>query len=228
MGGIMRNSWLVGVLVVTVCVLCRSAVAEELFRYNYVEAGYEKGTSDVKGFSPKIDVSDYKIFGSYAVHELVAIGIQYATGKASFNGSVSGVPVSETSNSNILTVGVTLHKMISDNTELGLDLARDHSSYDAFTMTVAGSPTTVPSSTDNTNDFGIRVRTAIVPEFRLLASAGRTTGGSYAASTNYDIGAEYELGKDFSLGVDYGLSTSTTGSSTDYTRGFSISGRYYY
>jgi hypothetical protein len=228
MGGIMRNSWLVGVLVVGVCVLCRSAVADELFRYNYVEAGYGKVTDDAKGFSPKIDGSDYGILGSYAVHELVAITIQYTKLKTSFNGSFSGTPVSLTSNGNALTVGVTLHKMISDNTELGLDLARDHISYDAYTMTVAGTPSTVPSSTDNTNDFGIRVRTAIVPEFRLLASAGRTTGGSNAASTNYDIGAEYELGKDFSLGVDYGLSTSSTGSSTDYARGFSISGRYYY
>ena len=47
MRGIMRNSWLVGVLVVGVCVLCRSAVADELFRYNYVEAGYGKVTEDV-------------------------------------------------------------------------------------------------------------------------------------------------------------------------------------
>lgn len=224
----MRNSWIIGVLVVTVCVLCRSAVADELFRYNYIEAGYQKASDDAKGFSSKIDGSQYGIFGSYAVHELVAIGVQYGKVKSSFNGSFSGTPVSFTNSGSFLAVGVTLHKMISDNTELGLDLARDHISYDAYTMTVAGTPSTVPSSTDNTNDFGIRVRTAIVPEFRLLASAGRTTGGSYAASTNYDIGAEYELGKDFSLGVDYGLSTSSTGSSTDYARGFSISGRYYY
>ena len=96
----MRNSWIIGVLVVGVCVLCRSAVADELFRYNYVEASYTKATDDAKGFSPKIDSSGYGILGSYAVHELVAITIQYTKLKTSFNGNFSGTPVSLTSNGN--------------------------------------------------------------------------------------------------------------------------------
>jgi hypothetical protein len=226
----MRNLKLVGLFVVLGCGLGRSAVADELFRYNYVELGYAKATEDMKGFSPKIDGSDYGIFGSYAVHELVAIGVQYTKIKASFNGSYLGVPASLANTGSDLTLGISLHKLISDNTELGFDLARDHFSYDAYTITSPGSSAyiAVPSSTDNTNSFGIRARTAVVPDFRLFAGIGRTTGGSNAAITNYNVGAEYELGKDFGIGIGYGVGTSTKGGATDYARGFSIGGRYYY
>lgn len=220
----MRNSLLIGVLAVAVSLLCRSAIAGELFRYNFVEAGYNKGTADIKGATQSADLSLFGITGSYAAHELVAIQAGYGKAKSSFNGSYLGTPESFTANSNVMFVGVTLHKMISSNTELGLDLARNRSSTDATTVIVAGTPRTVSSFTDNTNSFAIRARTAIVPEFRLLASAGRTTGGSATASTDYTVGAEYELGKAFSLGAGYALSTSPTGDS----RGFSISGRYYY
>jgi hypothetical protein len=182
----------------------------------------------MKGFFPKIEGSDSVILGSYAVHELVAIGVQYTKTKTSFNGSYLGTPASMSSNVSGLTLAVSLHKLISDNTELGLDLARDHFSKDAYTVTQAGTPSVVPSSTDNTNSFGIRARTAIVPAFQLFASIGRTTGGSYAARTRYGIGAEYELGKDFGIGIGYGVATSTTGGSTDSARGLSIRGRYYY
>jgi hypothetical protein len=220
----LRNSWIIGGLVVAVCVFSRSVVADELFRYNYIEVGYGKVADDAKGFSPKIDGSDYGIMGSYAIHELVAIGIQYSKSKASFNGSYSGVPASTTLSGNDLIIGATLHKMISDNTELGFDLERDHTSIDASTIIVAGTPSAVPSSTDNTNVFAIRVRTAIIPVFRLLASIGRSTGGNFGASTDYNIGVEYELGKDFSLGAGYRVNNS----STDNVRGLAISGRYYY
>ncbi len=220
----MRNSLLIGVLAVAVSLFCRSAIAGELFRYNFVEAAYGKGTVDVPGATQKEDFSMFGITGSYAVHELVAIQAGYGKVKSSFNGSYLGTSESFTANSNAMFVGVTLHKMISSNTELGLDLARNHSSIDSFTANIGGTPRTIPSSTDNSNSFAIRARTAIIPEFRLLASAGRTTGGSSSASTDYAVGAEYELGKDFALGAGYALSTSPIGDS----RGFSISGRYYY
>lgn len=220
----MRNSWVVGISVAVVCVFCRSAVAEELFRYNYVELGYGKATADMEGSAQKIDGSVYGIVGSYAVHELVAIGVVYQKSKASFNGSVFGTPVSLTGKGSSLIIGVTLHKMVSDNTELGLDLSRDQSSYDAMLVTIGGSTSTEPASTNNTNVFRVRGRTAIVSEFRLLASVGRTTGGKYDASTDYSIGAEYELGKDFSLGAEYDLSNDPISN----TSGFIVSGRYYY
>lgn len=220
----MLNSWIIGVLIVMFFMLCRSAIANELFRYNYVKAVYGKATYDMQGSSQKADGSLYGVIGSYAIHELVAIGVQYEKTKKSFDGSFSGTPVSITSIGNSLAMGVTLHKMVSNSTELGLDLVRDHSSADATTATFAGVLFTVPASTDNTNAFGIRVSTAIVPEFRLMASVGRTTGGNFAVSTDYSIGAEYELGKNFSMDAKYVLNTISTGNS----RGLIVNGRYYY
>jgi len=107
---------------------------------------------------------------------------------------------------------------------VGLDLSRSHSSTAAGTETVAGVAYPFPASTNNVNDFAIRVRTAIVPAFRLQAAAGRTTGGAGANYTNYSVDAEYELNKSFSLDAGYALSTSTVGDA----RGLGLSGRYYF
>ena len=137
------------------------------------------------------------------------------------------MPISYSNSGNALVANVSLHKMVADNTELGIDLARNHSRNDDSTITIAGITYTVPSSTDNSNYFGIRVRTAIVPAFRLQASAARVTGGSSTA-TLYGFGAEYLMGKDFGMGVDYNWSASSSYGSTGYVRGVSISGRYYY
>ena len=73
----MRNSWIIRILILMYFMLCRSAIANELFRYNYVKAVYGKATYDMQGSSQKADGSLYGVIGSYAIHELVAIGVQY-------------------------------------------------------------------------------------------------------------------------------------------------------
>jgi len=116
----MRNSWLVGILAILVGVFGRSAVADELFKYNYAELGYQKYSVDWQGASQKIDGSFFGIAGSYGVHELIAIQVRYGKATESFNGSFSGIPVSFSAKASDMTAGVTLHKMIAGNTEVGL------------------------------------------------------------------------------------------------------------
>ena len=64
---------LIGVLIVAVSVICHSAIADELFKYNYVEAGYTKSKIDANGYSSKPDHSSYGVDVSYAVHEYVEL-----------------------------------------------------------------------------------------------------------------------------------------------------------
>ncbi len=219
----MRHYWLAGITFASLCALGGPAAAEELFRYNYVDVGYTKATADVPGSSQKEDGSAIGIVGSIAVHDMVAIQVGYDKTKFSFNGGVNGLATSYSFNGSDLTLGVDVHKMVTENTEVGFDLARVHASFNAFTLTEAGATFQFPSSTDNANNFGVRVRTAVTREFRLLASVGRTTGGA-VASTTYSAGVEYELGEQWSVGAGYILNTASGGN----TRGFGISGRYYF
>ncbi len=215
----MRQFWLAGITFASLCAAGTPASAEELFRYNYVDVGYTKLSIDSQVSSTKIDGSTFGIIGSYAVHEMVAIQLGYDKAKASINSSA----LSFSSSGSDLTLGVDVHKMVTESTEVALDLARLHNSTGAFTRTEGGVAIAVPSTTDNANVFGVRVRTAIVPEFRLLASAGRTTGGAVATS-NYSAGVEYEFGGNYSVGAAYGLSTASVGN----THSVGISGRYYF
>ncbi len=215
----MRHSWLAGITFASLCALGGPAAAEELFRYNYVDVGYTKVSVDSQVTSQKIDGSAFGIIGSYAVHDMVAIQVSYDKTKASINSSV----LSFSSSGSDLTVGVDVHKMVTENTEVAFDLARVHTSVGSYSATVAGVTGTVPSTTDNTNVFGVRVRTAVTREFRLLASVGRTTGGAVATS-NYSAGVEYELGEKWSVGAAYALSTAPVGN----VHGIGVSGRYYF
>lgn len=219
----MRHFWLTGITFASLCTLGGSAAAEELFRYNYVDLGYTKVTTGIQGSSQKEDGSAFGVIGSYAVHDMVAIQVGYDKTKFSFNGSVNGLATSYSINGSDLTLGVDVHKMVTENTEVAFDLARIHASTNAFTLTEAGATFQFPSATDNATNFGVRVRTAVTREFRLLASVGRTTGG-LVASSNYSAGVEYELGEKFSVGAGYILNTASGGN----TRGFGISGRYYF
>src|SRR5271169_40579 len=222
----MRNLLFTGFFVVTTGVVSGSAIADDLFNYNYVELGYSNTTTEVQGSTQKEDDSDTALPGiqaSYAIHDLIAIQASYSPIKETFNGVISGMPVAYNISGDYLSLGVDMHKMISDSAEIGLDLGHNRERSNG-TMSVAGSPITIPSSTDITNSFGIRARIAITPKFLLAASAGRTTGGSEAASTDYTAGAEYMLGKKFSIGVEDDLSTIPTGNWRSYV----VYGRYYY
>jgi hypothetical protein len=218
----MRNFLWMGVVVLSV--LGRPAVADELFRYNYIKVDSQKVTQHAEGYSPKIDGSSAGVFGSYAIQERVAIGIQYNKSKTSFNGSYLGTAASFNAKENELALGATLHKMVSDNAELAFYLALNHTTEDAYTERVGSIQNEIPAFTTNSHTFGIRAGIAIVPEFRIGGSIGRTTGGNSNATTHYGISAEYEIAKNFNLEGGYCLSTSSPG----HSRGISISGRYYY
>jgi len=222
----MRNLFLAGFLVVTIGVITGSAIADDLFKYNYVELGYGYTTTEVQGSAQKEDDSDSSLPGvqaSYAIHDLVAIQASYSPIKATFNGVINGIPVAYKTSGNYLSFGVDLHKSISDTTEIGLDLGHNLEGSSG-TMSVAGFPTTIPSSTDVTNSFAIRARIALDQKFRIQASAGRTTGGSEAASTDYTASVEYMSGKKFSIIVEDDLSTIPTGN----WRSYIVEARYYY
>lgn len=222
----MRNMFLTDFLMVTSGLISGSAIADDLFNYNYVELGYGITTTDVQGSAQKEDDSDTALPGvqaSYAIHDLVAIQASYSPIKAKFNGVINGIPVAYNTSGDYLSLGVDLHKLISDTTEIGLDLGHNRE-RSSGTMSVMGFPATIPSSINITNSFAIRARIALDPKFRIQASVGRTTGGSEAASTDYTANAEYILGKKFSIIVEYDLSTMPTGN----WRSYALIGRYYY
>lgn len=219
----MRISTLVGILLLSVCALNRTAAAEELFRYNYIEADYLKATADSPGTAQKINASLFGIAGSYAVHELVAIQAGLGKTKVNFNGLNQGISDSFAYNGTEIFLGLSLHKMVAESTEVGLDLAHIQATSPAFTEVIGGTANAVAPGMDNANSFAFRVRTALVPAFRLLASVGRTTGGALA-TTDYSAGVEYELGEKFSLGAGFTLNAASTKNS----RGPNISGRYYF
>lgn len=208
----MRNSWLVGTTFTAACVLSFSAIAEEdLFKYNYIDANYLKATEDVPGSAQKKNVGALGVTGSYAAHEVLAIQASYSKLKASH--------LDVTENINLMALGIDLHTKVAETTEVGFGLARNHSN---ITGTTAGVPD--PSTTNNTNTVLVRVRTAIVPAFRLLASVKKTTGGRFANVNDYGIGAEYEIGEEFSVGLEYGAGRSDAGNSS----GITLGGRYYF
>ena len=215
--------WLIGTSIV--CVLGRPALADDFFRYNYMQIASKKFTQHAEGISPKIAGSSYGILRSYPVKDFVALEAQYIKSKTSFNGSHFGSPASFNANGNDLVIGATLHKMINERAELAFNLAEIHSSVDAYTETVAGIPTTIAAFSSNANSFEARGRMALfVPAFRVRAAIGRATGGNSNATTHYSMGAEYEVLYNISLDMSYRLSTSAPG----HTRGVSFSALYYF
>ena len=215
--------WIMGPAII--CILGRSAVADEFFRYNYIQIASEKTTQHAEGFSPKIAESSFGLSGSYALKEFVAIEAQYTKFKTSFNGSYFGSPASFNAKRNDLVIGATLHKMINERAELALNLAQIHSNVDAYTETVASIPKTIPAFSSSANSLEVRGRMALfIPEFRVRAAIGRATGGNSNATTHYSMGAEYEVFYNISLDIGYRLSTSAPG----HARGVSFNGLYYF
>lgn len=212
----MQNSWLVRTSVVMVCLLCRSAAADELFKYNYIEADYQRTTLDVLGYSEKYNLSSTNIIGSYAIYEIVAIQASY--GKYNYDFSASTISIK--GDGNTLNLNIDLHRKVTNSTEVGLILGRSQTKSSG---TINGA--NIDSSTSNSNQCSIRARTAIVPVFQLSAVAGRSIGDDSSASTGYSIGAEFLATKFFSLIGEYGLSTST-GANTAHVA--SLGGRYYF
>ena len=223
----MRILLLAGFLVVMTGVISDSAIADDLFKYNYVELGYGNTTTEVQGSTQKEDDSDTALPGiqaSYAIHDLVAFQASYSPVKATFNGVINEIPVAYNTSGDYLSLGIDVHRLISDSGEIGLDLEHNRE-RSSGTMTVAGFPVAIPSSTDITNSFAIRGRIALTSKFRLEASAGRTTGGSEAASNDYTTSAEYILIKKLSIIIEDDLSTMP---GTGNWRSYVVEGRYYY
>lgn len=214
----MNKLCLVGTSVVMVCMFSRSAVADGLFKYNYIEADYQKTTFEISGYSEKYNISNFNIIGSYAIHEMVAIQASYLKYNYDFNAST----VSIKGDGNTLNLNIDLHRMVTNSTEVGLILGRSQSKSSA---TVNGA--NIDSPTSNSNQGIIRARTAIIPGFHLSAVVGRSIAddSSASASTSYSIGAEFLATKIFSLVAEYGLSTST---GTSIAHVASLGGRYYF
>jgi len=226
----MHHSWKYAVAVAVLVLNCRASMAEEIFKYNFLGAGYARSTFESKGM-PNMHAFANGIFGAYAVHDLVAIGVGYTkTTINSVNGSISGISFSTPSvAADSVNVGMKLHKMIVNNIELGFALNRNRTTSESYTILVGGTPYLFPSTTDYSNDFGLSATIALVPEFKLSGSLGRSTGGNTSVNDNYSVDAEYDITGNVGIKAGYHLSGSNNSSgSRDYARGFSIEGIYYY
>ncbi len=212
----MRRSSLIAASALLASLVGQAAAAEDVFKYNYVEAGYAKFTGDLTGTPGTITGYDYLLAGSYAVHDMVAIQVGYTKERASwyppgFSGSFSGDGYS---------AGVDLHHMIASTTEVGLDWSHNHFSG---TWTVNGFA--APSTASNGNVYGVRVRTAVVPTVWLQASAGRTIVMG-ASSTDYGASGEYLIGQHAGVRLEY--VSSTTSGGAGHTHGYALLGRYFF
>lgn len=218
------NYFVAGFLSLAIAIYPKVATAQNPFRYNYLEIGYGKSSTEVQGSTQQENDSDSLLPGfqaSYAVQEHIAIQAGYEPVRDSFNGLVNGIPVVYNVSGNYLSAGVDLHQMISARSEVGLDIWHNHTKSSG-TMSVAGNTSPILSSANISNSISFRARTAVTPSLWFLASMGRTTGGNYAASTDYTAGAQYVLNTKFIVGIEYDLSTLPTGN----YRGYIINGQY--
>lgn len=214
----MRNA--VAVVVVTAGLFSSHAVlGDELFRYTYVQADYAQGTSEVRGYSQKSDLWSPGAAGSYALTDNLSLRAAYAKTRASF----TPPGISSTWNEYAQSLRLDLHGMVSDSSELGLFAARHRVRATNTLVEPAFNINRVTSMTNYSDSWGVRGRTAIVPDFRLSADVARNTGGQ-VTTTDYGAGAQYELTQNFEIGTSYDLITTARGN----TRWMGVAGRYYF
>ena len=213
----MRKLALLGGLFFLSAVSMKSASADDVFRYNFLQGAYQSVKVDELGFSDKVTASTSAVTGSYALNDMIAL--QAVAGAVSESFSPPGYNLD--ASGTMMGLGAALHKNITDNFEIGVDLGRIGLDLNKYTINGIDQPTY--KSYTSSADF--KVRAAITPEFLLGASVGHGISESKTGSgPGYAFNAMYYPGKSFGLGAAYSISHSISG----YTRGFTIGARYFF